>query len=79
MSQVKNILEEFGNKYLTSEGTLKRNNIINDLDKFDHELMTKLFKDPLIHKRSVEKIADTEVFKLNQFIEMANYKFNRLA
>ncbi|MCG0724724.1 hypothetical protein IMAU70042_02925 [Lactiplantibacillus plantarum] len=67
MSQVKNILEEFGNKYLTSEGTLKRNNIINDLDKFDHELMTKLFKDPLIHKHYVEKIADTEVFKLNQW------------
>ena len=59
MSQVKSILGEFGNKYLASEGSLKRNNVINDLDKFDHELMTKLFKDPLIHKNYVEKIADT--------------------
>ena len=74
MSQVKSILGEFGNKYLTSKGSLKRNNVINDLDKFDHELMTKLFKDPLIHKNYVEKIADTEVFKLNQFIEMFEYK-----
>lgn len=74
MSQVKSILGKFGNKYLTSEGSLKRNNIIDDLDKFDHELMTKLFKDPLIHKNYVEKIADTEVFKLNQFIEMFEYK-----
>lgn len=74
MSQVKSILGEFGNKYLTSEGSLKRNNVINDLDKFDRELMTKLFKDPLIHKNYVEKIADTEVFKLNQFIEMFEYK-----
>lgn len=74
MFQVKSILGEFGNKYLTSKGSLKRNNVINDLDKFDHELMTKLFKDPLIHKNYVEKIADTEVFKLNQFIEMFEYK-----
>ncbi|MGY5263714.1 DNA methyltransferase [Lactiplantibacillus plantarum] len=74
MSQVKSILGKFGNKYLASEGSLKRNNVINDLDKFDHELMTKLFKDPLIHKNYVEKIADTEVFKLNQFIEMFEYK-----
>ena len=65
MSQVKSILGEFGNKYLTSKGSLKRNNVINDLDKFDHVLMTKLFKDPLIHKNCVEKIADAEVFKLN--------------
>jgi adenine-specific DNA-methyltransferase len=49
MSQVKSILGKFGNKYLTSEGFLKRNNVINDLNKFDHELMTKLFRDPLIH------------------------------
>lgn len=74
MSQVKSILGEFGNKYLTSEGFLRQNNVINDLDKFDPELMTKLFKDPLIHKNYVEKIADTEVFKLNQFIEMFEYK-----
>ncbi len=47
MFQVKSILGKFGNKYLASEGSLKRNNVINDLDKFDHELMTKLFKDPL--------------------------------
>lgn len=64
MSQVKSILGEFGNKYLTSKGSLKRNSVINDLDKFDHVLMTKLFKDPLIHKNYVEKIADAEVFKL---------------
>ncbi|SFV40860.1 site-specific DNA-methyltransferase [Ligilactobacillus acidipiscis] len=74
MSQGKSILGEFGNKYLTSKGSLKRNNVINDLDKFDRELMTKLFKDPLIHKNYVEKIADTEVFRLNQFIEMFEYK-----
>lgn len=74
MFQVKSILGEFGNKYLTSKGSLKRNNVINDLDKFDRELMTKLFKDPLIHKNYVEKITDTEVFKLNQFIEMFEYK-----
>ncbi|MEE6669831.1 site-specific DNA-methyltransferase [Pediococcus acidilactici] len=74
MSQVKSILGEFGNKYLTSKGSLKRNSVINDLDKFDHVLMTKLFKDPLIHKNYVEKIADAEVFKLNQFVEMFEYK-----
>lgn len=74
MTQVKKILGEFGNKYLTSEGALKRTNVIEDLDNFDHDLMTKLFKNPLIHKNYVETIAGTEVFKLNQFIEMFEYK-----
>lgn len=53
MSQVKSILGKFGNKYLTIEGSLKRNNVINDLDKFEHELMTKLFRNPYIKKIAV--------------------------
>ncbi|MFC6253341.1 DNA methyltransferase [Secundilactobacillus hailunensis] len=74
MSQVKSILREFDNKYITTNGTLKRVKVISDLDKFDHDLMEKLFENPLIRKNYVEKIADTKVFKLNQFVEMFEYK-----
>lgn len=73
MQHTKDILNEFGNKYIEN-GQLKRNKVIEDLDNFDFKLMTKLFKDTLIHKSYVEKIVDTEIFKLNQFIEMFEYK-----
>lgn len=74
MEHVKQLLQSFGDRYITNSGHLKRAKIIDDLDRFDHNLMTKLFADPLIHRTYVEKIANTEVFKLNQFIEMFEYK-----
>lgn len=74
IEQVKEILKQFGDKYLTEEGELKRSNVVNDLDHYDHELMAALLSNPLIHDNYTEKIAGTEVFKLNQFIEMFEYK-----
>lgn len=74
IEQVKEILKQFGDKYLTEEGELKRSNVVNDLDHYDHELMAALLSNPLIHDNYTEEIAGTEVFKLNQFIEMFEYK-----
>lgn len=73
IEQVKEILKQFGDKYLTEEGELKRSNVVNDLDHYDHELMAALLSNPLIHDNYTEEIAGTEVFKLNQFIEMFEY------
>lgn len=74
ITQVKKVLKQFDNKYLTENGSLKRSNVINALDQYDRKLMTALLANPLIHDNYTEKIADTEVFKLNQFVEMFEYK-----
>lgn len=74
MSQVTSILQEFNDTYITTKGTLKRSKVIDALDNFDRDLMGKLFENKLIHDTYVEKIGNTEVFKLNQFIEMFQYK-----
>ena len=74
MEQVKTILHQFGTKYVTENGALKRNTVVNDLDKYDRDLMTALLSNQLIHDEYIERIADTEVFKLNQFIKMFEYK-----
>lgn len=74
MEHVRAILEQFGNKYITTEGVLKRNSVIEDLDRYDRDLITALLSDELIHTSYTEKIADIEVFKVNQFIEMFEFK-----
>ena len=68
MEHVKAILTKFGNKYI------EKNQVIEDLDHYDTALMTALLSDELIHKTYTEKVLDTEIFKLNQFIEMFEYK-----
>lgn len=74
MEQVKSVLSSFGNKYIDSNGALKRNSVIEDLDHYDKDLMTALMANPQIHDQYTEKIANTEVFKLNQFIDVFEYK-----
>ncbi len=74
MKQVKNVLRQFGTKYITEGSALKRSTVISDLDKYDHDLMTALLSNQLIHDEYTEIIANTEVFKLNQFINMFEYK-----
>lgn len=74
MEQVKNVLQSFGTKYIAENGSLKRGTVVNDLDKYDHDLITALLSNKLIHDEYTESIANTEVFKLNQFINMFEYK-----
>lgn len=73
MQHVKSVLEQFGNKYIENNN-LKRTKVIDDLDKYDKELMQALLSDKLIYDTYTEKILNIEVFKLNQFIEMFEYK-----
>ncbi|WP_367298203.1 site-specific DNA-methyltransferase [Loigolactobacillus coryniformis] len=47
---------------------------MNDLDKYDRDLITALLSNQLIYDEYTEKIADADVFKLNQFINMFEYK-----
>lgn len=74
MARVKGVLESFGSKYVTESGAIKRSQVINDLDHYDRDLMSKLLGDKLIHDEYTEKVLNTEIFKLNQFIDMFQYK-----
>lgn len=74
MEQVKSVLSGFGNKYIDSNGALKRNKVIEDLDHYDRNLMRALLANQQIHDQYTEKVADTEIFKLNQFLDVFEYK-----
>lgn len=73
VDHVRSVLESFGNKYIMNE-VLKRNRIIEDLDAYDEALMTALLSDDLIHKNYTKKIANVEIFEVNQFIQMLEFK-----
>lgn len=74
IQEVKKVLKGFGDTYLTDTGALKRQKLIEDLDKYTPILMKELLASPLIAKTYTEAIGDTTIFKLNQFIEMFTYK-----
>ncbi|MDR0299706.1 MAG: site-specific DNA-methyltransferase [Streptococcaceae bacterium] len=74
ITETKKILQGFGETYLTKDGALKRTKLIEDLDKYTPILMKELLSSEMIRKSYTEKINDTTIFKLNQFIEMFTYK-----
>lgn len=73
MEHVRSVLESFGNKYIMND-VLKRNRIIEDLDAYDEALMTALLSDDLIHTTYTKQIAGVEIFEVNQFIQMLEFK-----
>lgn len=70
---IKKILASFDGKYMKGD-VLKRNAIIEDLDKYDEKLMEALLSDKLIHGTYTKKIAGIEVFEVNQFVSMLEFK-----
>lgn len=74
MEHVRSVLESFENKYLDDKGTLKRTRIIEDLDAYDEHLMTALLSDTLIHRTYTKELAGVEIFEVNQFIQMLEFK-----
>lgn len=70
---VKKILASFDGKYMNGD-VLRRNAIIEDLDKYDERLMEALLSDKLIHDTYTKKIAGVEVLEVNQFISMLEFK-----
>ena len=74
MDHIRKVLEQFGDKYFTKSGALKRNTVIEDLDNYDKDLMTAILKDDLLHKTYTSKIDDVEIFEINKFVDMLRYK-----
>ena len=73
IERIRSILEKFDNKYMLN-GRIKKSKVIEDLDRYDHNLMEALLSDKLIYDSYTEKLANVEVFKVNQFIEMLEFK-----
>ena len=73
IERIRSVLEKFDNKYMLN-GRIKKSKVIEDLDNYDHDLMETLLSDKLIHDSYTEKLANIEVFKVNQFIEMLEFK-----
>lgn len=74
IEHIKSVLHQFDNKYMTESGDIKRSTVVDALNKYDKDLMTALIADQLIHDEYTEKVADVEVFKLNQFIQLLQFK-----
>ena len=74
MEHTKTVLNQFENKYLSDNGSIKKNKVISDLNDYNKELMSALLDDDLIAKNYTENVNSSIVFKLNQFISMFEYK-----
>lgn len=73
IEEIKKTLLNFGNKYI-DEGQLKKFKIADDLNNFDENLMNALLSNEFIKKVYTTQIAGHSIFKVNQFIEMLQYK-----
>lgn len=73
IKHIKNVLNKFGSKYLVNNA-LKKDIIIKDLNDYDDALIGDLLKDNLIHKLYTKKINGIEIFELNEFISMFEFK-----
>ena len=73
MQCVRDVLEQFGGKYIAN-GKVKKTKVIEDLDKYNKDLIEALLSKELIHKAYTEKVSNIEIFKLNQFVEMFEYQ-----
>lgn len=74
IEHTKSVLKQFGNRYISDTGTVKKNKVINDLNNYDKELISALLNDDFITKNYTETVNSSTIFKLNQFNSMFEYK-----
>lgn len=74
MEHTKSVLKQFGNKYISDNGSVKKNKVISDLNDYDKQLISALLKDDLIAKNYTEIVNSSTIFKLTQFTSMFEYK-----
>ncbi|MCC0690186.1 site-specific DNA-methyltransferase [Clostridioides sp. ZZV14-6387] len=73
MTELKNILQEFDDRYFV-DGKMKRASIIDDLNNYNADLISALLKSETIKKNYLKNVDGNNIFKLNQFIEILQYK-----
>ena len=74
IDHVKTVLRKFGPKYVTETGSFRRQVIINDLNAYDPQLISALLSDDRINQNYSETISNNKIFRLNDFIELFEYK-----
>ncbi|KIS24007.1 MAG: site-specific DNA-methyltransferase [Clostridium botulinum] len=73
MLEVKTILKGFGDKYFDGD-KLKKHKVTEDLNAYDEKLIQSLLNNKTINRDFVISLNGKEIFKLNEFIDMFQYK-----
>lgn len=68
MKSLHDILSTFGDKYLTGK-EMNKARIIQDIDRYDEELIMKLLSNDLIKKHYAKKIGEYTIIETNKLIE----------
>lgn len=68
MKTLHEILSNFGNKYYTGK-ELNKVRIIQDIDRYDEELIKVLLDNELIKKHYAKQIGDYTIIETNKLIE----------
>ncbi len=66
---IKSILLMFGDKYFIGE-IVNKQKVIQDLDNYDKELMTKLLSNDVVKSNFTMAISDAIIFNVNKLIEL---------
>lgn len=79
MRHIKEVLLKFGDKYVEKDNalndySLKRSNIINDLNDYNADLITAILNDDFLRKTYTINIANKEIFQVDKFIDMLRFK-----
>lgn len=73
IDEIKGIISVFGGKYI-HDSKLNKTNLVNDLRNYDEELITALVNNPYVSKHYLKSIAGKEIFLIDQFEEMLQYR-----
>ncbi|MBV4421009.1 site-specific DNA-methyltransferase [Clostridium tyrobutyricum] len=73
MLEVKAILKSFGDKYFNGD-KLKKHKVIDNLNSYDEKLIQSLLNNKTINRDFVISVNGKKIFKLNEFIDMFQYK-----
>ncbi|HFV0641550.1 TPA: DNA methyltransferase, partial [Streptococcus agalactiae] len=68
LNSLHSVLKQFGNKYYTGS-YLNKSKVIEDIDKYDEELILAMLNAPLIKKHYFKKIDEYTIFETNKLIE----------
>ncbi|ETA75018.1 site-specific DNA-methyltransferase [Ligilactobacillus equi] len=69
LKELRNVVESFGNKYVTEDGVLKKDSIISDLDKYNQDLIEAILKNKVLNENYVESVIDTKIIKVEEIIQ----------
>lgn len=70
IKNLKDILNQFGSKYRTDIGDWDRDKIINHLELYTPELVTRFLQDQEIYDKFVNRVDEIDILKLNELVNL---------